>query len=626
MSFRFGLVVCLTLISCSAVFSAKFSLNPAARNDTVQQKIFNFLARSSTTIAPSKSELCECGCGIRNDAGRIVGGQETATNEYPWMARLSYFNRFYCAGTLINDRYIVTAAHCVKGFIWFLIKVTFGEHDRCSSTRKPETRFVLRSIAGEFSFTNFQNDIALLRLNDRVPFTDTIRPICLPAKEDVSYENILAIATGWGTLAENGKASCTLQEVKLPYVNHEQCVNNYHNTKVITDHMICAGAEEGLKDTCQGDSGGPLIRVRDDKRYELIGVVSFGYGCGRPGYPGVYTRVNHYVQWIKEHTREGCYCADVFSVVNLSRRSKLSIICHTVGSSYIVSEQISREDADNRLGGLEDFRAELEMLTKEWCVPCRCGMPNRNKTRIVGGVETVAHEFPWMAELQIRGRFFCGGALINDRYILTAGHCLRGDFNLQELTVVLGEHDRNDPKDSKVLVKSVSEVIIHPKYDPTTPKMHDNDLALLKLSSPVMLNSNIKPVCLPPQGISFNGKRGTVAGWGKTSETGSTSPTLRKVQVPVLSNEGCAKLPGFDKSLTKNMMCAGLINGGKDSCQGDSGGALLAESKTQQRAVVAGIVSWGVGCARAKKPGVYTRVNRYLKWIAGHTQDACYCL
>ncbi|VVC88503.1 unnamed protein product [Leptidea sinapis] len=94
-----------------------------------------------------------------------------APNEFPWMAKLNYFKRFYCGGMLINDRYVMTAAHCVKGFMWFMIKVTFGEHNRCNTTVRPETRFVIRVIAQNFSLTNFDNDIALLRLNEKVTYT-----------------------------------------------------------------------------------------------------------------------------------------------------------------------------------------------------------------------------------------------------------------------------------------------------------------------------------------------------------------------------------------------------------------------------------------------------------------------
>ncbi|XP_046405735.1 trypsin-1 isoform X1 [Ischnura elegans] len=253
-------------------------------------------------------EKCTCKCGERNDASRIVGGQPAGTNEFPWMARLSYFSKFYCGGMLINDRYVLTAAHCVRGFMWFMIKVTFGEHDRCDKEVKPESRFVLRAISQDFSYSSFDNDIALLRLNDRVPISDTIRPICLPTSKGELYVDRTAVASGWGTLMEDGKPACILQQVELPVMSNEKCRQTKYNASMITDNMLCAGYGEGGKDSCQGDSGGPLVTERPDKTYELIGVVSWGNGCARPGYPGVYTRVNRYLDWIAENTKEGCYC------------------------------------------------------------------------------------------------------------------------------------------------------------------------------------------------------------------------------------------------------------------------------------------------------------------------------
>ncbi|KAH1022856.1 venom protease [Dendroctonus ponderosae] len=254
---------------------------------------------------------CHCTCGERNENSRIVGGKPTQENEFPWMARLSYFNRFYCGGMLINDRYVLTAAHCVKGFMWFMIKVTLGEHDRCNDTKRPESRFVLRAVAGAFSFLNFDNDIALLRLNDRVPITQHIKPVCLPKKKDEVYVGEVATAAGWGTLKEDGKPSCVLQEVDVPVLSNEDCRKTNYSAKMISDNMLCAGYPKvGQKDSCQGDSGGPLVVQRDDKRYELIGIVSWGNGCARPGYPGVYTRVTRYLDWILENTKDGCFCQD----------------------------------------------------------------------------------------------------------------------------------------------------------------------------------------------------------------------------------------------------------------------------------------------------------------------------
>ncbi|XP_053954145.1 venom protease [Anastrepha ludens] len=271
-------------------------------------------AQASAAIAhDTTTTTCNCRCGERNDESRIVGGQTAGVSEYPWMARLSYFNRFYCGGTLINDRYVLTAAHCVKGFMWFMIKVTFGEHDRCNDKERPETRFVLRAFSQKFSFSNFDNDIALLRLNDRVPITSFIRPICLPRafeRHDL-FIGTKGIATGWGTLKEDGKPSCLLQEVEVPVLDNEHCVAQTNYTqKMITKNMMCAGYPGvGVRDSCQGDSGGPLVRMRpDDKRFEQIGIVSWGNGCARPNYPGVYTRVTKYLDWIMENSKDGCFC------------------------------------------------------------------------------------------------------------------------------------------------------------------------------------------------------------------------------------------------------------------------------------------------------------------------------
>ncbi|KAG7211725.1 hypothetical protein KM043_010971 [Ampulex compressa] len=275
----------------------------------LKEKVKNFFGLFGNK-PPDANEVpgsCSCSCGQRNEESRIVGGQTTNVNEFPWMARLSYLNKFYCGGSLINDRYVITAAHCVKGFMWFMIKVTFGEHDRCLD-KGGETRYVVRVMTGAFSFSNFDHDIALLQLNERVPFSDTIRPICLPTVKDNEYVGTKATASGWGTLQEDGKPSCLLQEVDVPVMSLQECRNTSYSPRMISDNMLCAGYTDGKKDSCQGDSGGPLIAEREDKKYELIGIVSWGNGCARPGYPGVYTRVTRYLDWVLQNTKDGCFC------------------------------------------------------------------------------------------------------------------------------------------------------------------------------------------------------------------------------------------------------------------------------------------------------------------------------
>ncbi|CAK1543946.1 unnamed protein product [Leptosia nina] len=236
---------------------------------------FNVDVRSSVSDdAPNR--ICKCRCGERNEASRIVGGVESAVNEFPWVARLTYFKKFYCGGMIINDRYVMSAAHCVKGLMWFMIKVTLGEHNRCNETYRPITRYVVNIVSHNFTYVDFKNDLALLKLNEPVEITDTVKPVCLPHNDDNEYIGIKAIAAGWGSIGEQKNHSCNLLEVELPVISNQDCKNTKYDSAMIAESMLCAGyPSEGNRDTCQGDSGGPLSAERKDKRYELL-------GCGIP--------------------------------------------------------------------------------------------------------------------------------------------------------------------------------------------------------------------------------------------------------------------------------------------------------------------------------------------------------
>nr|XP_037867296.1 37-kDa protease isoform X1 [Bombyx mori] len=275
----------------------------------------------------------------------------------------------------------------------------------------------------------------------------------------------------------------------------------------------------------------------------------------------------------------------------------------------------------------------------EDCPSCQCGIA-RTRRRIVGGYETKETEYPWMAALLYGGRFYCGGALISDLYVLTAAHCTSG-FRKERITVRFLEHDRSKVNETKTIDRKVSDIIRHLRYNPGT---YDSDIALLKLAERVDLSSALKrvrsegdngtatdddkdvglrPVCLPSSGLSYNNYTGVVTGWGTTEEGGSVSNALQEVKVPIVTNEECRK--GYGDRITDNMICAGEPEGGRDACQGDSGGPMhVLEIETSKYSEV-GVVSWGEGCARPNKPGVYTRVNRYLTWIKQNTRDACNC-
>lgn len=249
---------------------------------------------------------CDCRCGVVNTKNRIVGGTETKINQYPWMAMLSYDNRFYCGGALINNLYILTAAHCVDGFTVRRIKIRLLEHDRNIAT---ESKVIHRGVSSatvhpRYNQNTFNNDIAVLKLDQEVKYSNDIRPVCLPEKGK-RFTGEIGTVLGWGKLGESKPVSNVLREVQVPIMSNIKC-SGFYGSSQITDNMLCAGYKDGGKDSCQGDSGGPL-HIKNSS-YHLAGLVSWGEGCSRPNNPGVYARVNRYLSWITSVTDGTCFC------------------------------------------------------------------------------------------------------------------------------------------------------------------------------------------------------------------------------------------------------------------------------------------------------------------------------
>ncbi len=218
--------------------------------------------------------------------------------------------------------------------------------------------------------------------------------------------------------------------------------------------------------------------------------------------------------------------------------------------------------------------------------------------KIVGGIEAVKGEFPFIVSLQgSYGGHFCGGSLIKKDWVLTAAHCVPGGIK----TVYVGLFDQSQLQDAEKF--AVDKVIQHPDYN---KQPQDFDYALVHLKG----SSKAAPVALNSNELTGNADLVT-AGWGYTAENGTIPNVLRKVTVPLVAADACsAAYPG---SITDRMLCAGLAEGGKDSCQGDSGGPLIIDNGGQKTLV--GVVSWGEGCARPDKYGVYSKVSAGLAWI-----------
>jgi transmembrane serine protease 3 len=244
---------------------------------------------------------------------------------------------------------------------------------------------------------------------------------------------------------------------------------------------------------------------------------------------------------------------------------------------------------------------------------------NRQPTedgRIVGGVEARPGSNPWIVSLQNYGMHFCGGTLIrvNNKdesdIVITAAHCVPDGFNGD---IVFGAHNLARAQPGQMTVPA-TRAVPHPEYNPDTTL---NDIAVVKLSKPIKFTKTIQPACLPAKGeIVPDTAQGTVAGWGHTQEGAyDTSKILMQVGVPVVSSDKCINnYRQIYMTISKReMLCAGYSAGGKDACQGDSGGPLVFAGKDGY--VLQGVVSFGEGCAREDKPGVYSRVSNYIDWI-----------
>lgn len=277
----------------------------------------------------------------------------------------------------------------------------------------------------------------------------------------------------------------------------------------------------------------------------------------------------------------------------------------------------------------EYFNTSLEQICGKSLVeeePQSQRLPRRRRGRIINGTRAEYGRWPWQVSLRVWNSFSrgyihkCGASLVSRTWVITAGHCVVDD-RLSNIQLVLGEHDiYNDREQFTERKIKLKRKIVHPDFEPVSL---ENDLALLELRSAVTLQENIIPVCLHTEEDSLVGARGWLTGWGLTRQGGSLAPVLRQLEVPILSNKRCELLyrrAGHPQYIPDIFMCAGYSQGGRDSCDGDSGGPLGVQLARGADIAwhLAGVVSWGIGCGERDQPGVMVRLARYTRWIQQH--------
>ncbi|XP_031354792.1 phenoloxidase-activating factor 3-like [Photinus pyralis] len=272
------------------------------------------LTLSETELFPSRTY-----CGLQHTDDYVRDNPGISLDEFPWIAQLLYDEdkTVKCVGSLINRRYVLTAAHCLKVRRTKVTGIRLGDYDVTSDkdcvneTRfgeecsDPTEEFDIEEIIPHpgHSLRTGVHDIGLIRLSKNVDYSEYIRPICLPAATSLDLPDGVALAvSGWGLTEHGGKSAKIKKKISAHLLPLETCLALVQDSiKIVTTNHLCV-SEDKTTFTCQGDSGGPLM-LSVKNQWSGVGIVSFGKFCGTDD-PGVYTKVSSYLDWIKQNVRK----------------------------------------------------------------------------------------------------------------------------------------------------------------------------------------------------------------------------------------------------------------------------------------------------------------------------------
>ncbi|XP_003743912.2 transmembrane protease serine 9 [Galendromus occidentalis] len=552
----------------------------------------------------------------------IIGGKVTHKNEFPWQIalRIRQENQWFlhCGATLLNSWWILTAAHCFRNPLDLdKYQIVAGAQNLLEGEETTQYRGLRQFILHPgWNATLLMNDLALLRVDQ--PFRlnqEAVAPACLPDENGSDDENEFCYATGWGAAGMEGDSpihhnETLLYKSKLPLIPRSECDARYVKKYDIriSPKQLCAGRNKD-SGTCVGDSGGPLS-CETGGTYKVVGVTSFGgRHCNTNVFPDVFTRVSAYRRWILDHivTQKNRLFKTTHSVRSYSRKMRASRVL-AVSLAFVASASASAVACGKR----NSYSLFMDALQLE------------DSNYIVGGTRAVKNEFPWQVSIQAAVRsglwfkkkqHICGGSIINDRWILTAAHCILDNVRLNDYYIVAGSQYVMEEEDT-TQVRKPEKIIVHPGWD---PEYVQNDIALIKLSQPLYLSArSVAPICLPKSSDNnkFHGKTCTASGWGAVVDRGQSSSVLLKVNLPIVPNNLCSYLYSnvVNSRLNENHICAGDIHSdGSGVCQGDSGGPLVCEEDGIY--TLAGLTSFGVVCGASEFPAVFTRISSFRSWI-----------
>ncbi|XP_031432890.1 transmembrane protease serine 9-like [Clupea harengus] len=542
---------------------------------------------------------------------RVFGGKKAPPRSVPWQVFLGGIGRG--GAFVIQDQWLLTAAHNLVQSQIFCdaedIKVYVGGNSLTEMQKKPHLKVQavrVHPLYNNPDRQNFDHDIALIQLKQKVTFSPSVLPLCLPSTDDEYIPERIGMVSGFG-LTEKQMLATDLRFVKLPLVDQKTCndfVNNARSARPddaiyrYTENMFCAGFPEGGKDSCTGDSGGAFA-FKKDGRYWAAGIVSWGVGCGEPGYYGVYTRVSKYTDWINRiMDNQFTDCGDPKPLLNggvkflsITEKQYLSVIEYHCNEPYYASQGTHRVQYTCAADGVWRDRNNSDIIPA--CIPV-CGRPVKNGT------------VSWQISVSVDG-VKGAGAVIGDRWVLTAASNL-----LPKGAAITAQQVNLYIRKSALQATSLH---VHPSYNKSDSlTAFNHDIALVKLKSPITFNADVMPLCLPTERSYSAGQRGLVSAF-KSSSSGHHGVWLQLVDhVRCCTSDSSSRhaVP------TNHTLCSKLPEGVKSLPSGDMGAALGVEEGG--RFGVAGVLLRAVANQEGTY-GVYTRVSPHHHWISSTMQQ-----
>ncbi|XP_077412482.1 polyserase-2-like [Vanacampus margaritifer] len=452
------------------------------------------------------------------------------------MVSLHRLGGHFCGGSLINNEWVLSAAHC---FFRSSRSVTafVGRQSQQGSNPNLVRRSIERIIIHPaYNSRSNDNDMALLRLSSPVTFNNFVRPVCLAATPSTFFAGTDSWVTGWGNIGSNDPLPFpqNLMEVEVPVVGNRQCGCDYIVPGRITENMICAGLREGGKDSCQGDSGGPMV-TKQGSVWVQSGVVSFGIGCALPQFPGVYARVSRYQDWISSNI-ESNNLPGFVTFRSAGTNSDLEVSCLAVPPL---------------IGGTTPTTT---IATTTAPPRVLCGRASLNPRLSGNGSATaVAGIWPWMASLHRNGSHVCGGTLVAEDAVLSAAQCFAQSSTPSDWTVFLGRSRQNGTNSFEMAVSVINI---------TTSTLSGQNVAILRLASQPPLSNFIQPICMDSGQTFATGSTCWAAGW--SAGQGGEDQALQEVQMSLVD---CGNASSADSICTEPLALDQEDLGGPLMCQ-----------------------------------------------------------